>query len=150
MERLTNKDYEKDRFYLNCDPECKKPSCEECPDLIHTVKRLAEIEDILGDKYNLDRLRELVEADRDGRCVVLLCKVGDKIYKLFRKNVIELEVENIVCWSSGFWKLSAHTDRRYTHWNSFEIDFSDFGKTVFLNYEQAEAALNKMKEVESE
>lgn len=29
------------------------------------------IEDILGDDYDLDRLRELVEADRDGRCVVL-------------------------------------------------------------------------------
>lgn len=27
----------------------------------------------------LDRLRELAEADRDGRCVVLPCKVGDTI-----------------------------------------------------------------------
>lgn len=31
------------------------------------VERLAAIEDILGDEYDLDRLRELVEADRDGR-----------------------------------------------------------------------------------
>ena len=29
--------------------------------------RLAAIEDILGDEYELDRLRELVEADREGR-----------------------------------------------------------------------------------
>nr|DAJ24990.1 MAG TPA: hypothetical protein [Caudoviricetes sp.] len=35
------------------------------------VNRLAAIEDILGDDYDLDRLRELVEADRDGRCVVI-------------------------------------------------------------------------------
>ena len=35
------------------------------------VLRLAAIEDILGDKYDLDRLRELVQADREGRCVVL-------------------------------------------------------------------------------
>ena len=35
------------------------------------VERLAEIEDIIGDNYELDRLRELVEADREGRCVVL-------------------------------------------------------------------------------
>ena len=40
------------------------------------VDRLAAIEDILGDDYDLDRLRELVEADRDGRCVVLPCKEG--------------------------------------------------------------------------
>lgn len=36
-----------------------------------TVDRLAAIEDILGDEYDLDRLRELAEADREGRCVVL-------------------------------------------------------------------------------
>lgn len=35
------------------------------------IHRLAAIEDILGDEYDLDRLRELAQADRDGRCVVL-------------------------------------------------------------------------------
>ncbi len=35
------------------------------------VNRLGEIEDILGDDYDLSRLRDLVQADRDGRCVVL-------------------------------------------------------------------------------
>lgn len=35
------------------------------------IDRLAAIEDILGDKYDLDRLRELVQADREGRCVVI-------------------------------------------------------------------------------
>ena len=35
------------------------------------IDRLAAIEDILGDKYDLDRLRELAQADREGRCVVL-------------------------------------------------------------------------------
>lgn len=34
-------------------------------------ERLSSIEDILGDEYDLDRLRDLVEADRDGRCVVM-------------------------------------------------------------------------------
>ena len=35
------------------------------------IHRLATIEDILGDEYDLDRLRELAQADREGRCVVL-------------------------------------------------------------------------------
>ena len=39
--------------------------------LKNIVLRLADIEDILGDEYELDRLRELVEADKEGRCVVL-------------------------------------------------------------------------------
>lgn len=35
------------------------------------INRLAAIEDILGDEYDLNRLRELAQADREGRCVVL-------------------------------------------------------------------------------
>lgn len=40
------------------------------PDVIN---RLAAIEDILGDDYDLDRLRELLEADREGRCHIGRC-----------------------------------------------------------------------------
>lgn len=36
----------------------------------NAVSRLAAIEDILGGEYDLDRLRELARADREGRCVV--------------------------------------------------------------------------------
>jgi hypothetical protein len=43
-------------------------------DLQETLKEIKS----LG---NLDRLRELAEADKDGRCVVLPCKVGQTIYK---------------------------------------------------------------------
>lgn len=39
--------------------------------------RANEIEEILDEDYDLDRLKELVEADHDGRCIVLPCKVGD-------------------------------------------------------------------------
>ena len=35
------------------------------------MSRLAAIEDILGEEYDLERLRELAQADREGRCVVL-------------------------------------------------------------------------------
>lgn len=35
-------------------------------DLWEAVNRLAAIEDILGDEYDLERLRNLVEADREG------------------------------------------------------------------------------------
>ncbi|OUN23569.1 hypothetical protein B5G34_00255 [Flavonifractor sp. An82] len=45
--------------------------------------RLADIEDILGEDYDLDRLRELVEADRDGRCVVSPCKVGSPVWRVY-------------------------------------------------------------------
>lgn len=34
------------------------------------IHRLVTIEDILGDEYDLERLRELAQADREGRCVM--------------------------------------------------------------------------------
>ena len=65
--------------YKECD------SAKSCNDCVHgrIANRLAAIEDILGDEYDLDRLRELVEADRDGRCVVLPCKFGDPVWRLY-------------------------------------------------------------------
>lgn len=35
------------------------------------IHRLVTIEDILGDEYDLDELKEMVQAKREGRCVVL-------------------------------------------------------------------------------
>lgn len=35
--------------------------------------------DIISDDYNFDRLRELAEADKEGRCVVLPYKIGSTI-----------------------------------------------------------------------
>ena len=58
---------------LECGEVCEsrnESGCIGCP-IANAFDRLAAIEDILGDDYDLDRLRELVEADRDGRCVVL-------------------------------------------------------------------------------
>ena len=43
----------------------------------HTCKRTLKN---IGLDLPYDRLRELVEADRDGRCVVFPCKVGDIVY----------------------------------------------------------------------
>lgn len=44
----------------------------------HAMKfywRLKSVEDILGEDYDLTHLRELVEADRDGRCKIIpVCK----------------------------------------------------------------------------
>lgn len=50
--------------------------------------RFAAIEDILGDKYDLDRLRELVQADREGRCVVIRPNsVTDDNYKIICRKI---------------------------------------------------------------
>lgn len=107
------------------------------------VDRFAAYEDILGEEYDLDRLRELAQADREGRCVVLPVKLHDKLYYVDKEQVRETEVESIHNWTSGRWKLSTHTDRQSTHWIGYEVDFDGIGKTVFLTREEAEAALRR-------
>ena len=90
------------------------------------VDRLAAIEEVLGDEYDLDRLRDLVEADKAGRCVVLPCKPGDTVYML-SKSFDDFFGERCIVICSQF-RLSL---------------ISKIGKTVFLTREEAEAALAK-------
>ena len=54
-----------------CVEVCEGMICEdeECSQK-WTWERLKLIEDILGNDYDLDRLRELVQADREGRCFI--------------------------------------------------------------------------------
>lgn len=130
---------------LFCDIATCKAAHEDCPHGIcsqrQTWERLKLLEDVLGDNYDLDRLRELVQADREGRCVVLPCKLHDKVFFIENGCVKETEVDSIHNWTSGRWKISTHTDRMYEHWKGYEIDFSGIGKTVFLSREDAEKAL---------
>ena len=74
VKRLTEKHVKKsDGHYMKCSEHCQNETlqCGECDELDRFVDRLGSIEDILGDEYDLDRLRELAQADREGRCVVL-------------------------------------------------------------------------------
>ena len=56
------------------------------------LDRLAAIEDILGDEYDLDRLRELAQADREGRVEIIEPDVYECI-KVVRKAQAALRRE---------------------------------------------------------
>ena len=45
--------------------------------------RLNTILNILGDDYDLDRLHELVKADRDKRCVIFKFGLGSTVYRVW-------------------------------------------------------------------
>ena len=68
---------------LECREVCERQGdvgCKTCP-IAKAFDRLAAIEDILGDEYDLDRLRELVEADREQRCFVFRFGFGSIVYR---------------------------------------------------------------------
>ena len=78
MKRMTAKEY----GMINAD------SVEGSMRLKKAVDRLSAIEDILGDEYDLDRLRELVQADRERRCVVIRPNsVTDDNYKIICRKI---------------------------------------------------------------
>ena len=88
--------------------------------------------------YDLDRLEELVKADKDGRVVALPCKVGDTVYFALLGKIIEKQVFSIVSFSNS--------TRIYCDGTSEYFRPEDIGKTFFLTREAAEAALEAMKD----
>lgn len=105
--------------------------------------RLELIEDILGDEYNLEHLKELVEADREGKCVVLPCRVGDKVYCIqsyFNDAKMRSE-KKVKCRVVDF--MQSLPD--LLECEGMIYKFSDIGKIVFLTREEAETALEKMR-----
>ena len=105
------------------------------------IHRLVTIEDILGDDYDLDRLRELAQADRDGRCVVVPVKLGQPVYCLqgyFNDATMKSE-KRVKCRLVDFIPVAS----KMFETNGLIYQFSEIGKTVFLTCEEAEAKLKE-------
>lgn len=99
---------------------------------------------VLNSIGSYDRLRELAEADRDGRVVVLPCKVGQRVFALLDtdKHISECEVKQIGMGNKiGFIGLEPIGARG----REYGVALNGFGKTVFLTREAVEKALEAMK-----
>lgn len=147
MERLTewNKSSYKHAYYPRCFEEpCYGNGCKikDCPFETAVCERLASYEDSgltpeeLKAPFTEDaminlaaqalgvepsRLRELAEADKDGRVVVLPCKV----YETDGVRVYEHAVRGIIYRTAG----------------GPDFDESTIGKSIFLTREEAERAM---------
>lgn len=170
MERLTEWNGEQTRhaYYPRCFKEpCYGSGCKikDCPFEIAVCERLAAYEDTgltpkevtaLGELFDyalkesktlteqltlLHHIRELAEADKDGRVVVLPCKVGDVVYGFHGEKTILPMVAKWIETNTDGWCIAV----QYTPMPPRFYRFSDFGKTVFLTREEAEKALQEME-----
>ncbi len=181
MERLTEWNDEQTRhaYYPRCFEEpCYGGGCKinDCPFETAVCDRLAAYEDtgltpercaefaradaegryiVMRDaeQEGVARLRELAEADKDGRCVVLPCKVGDVMYKLFREHTectsYQVRKDNYCCEGC----MVPCDSREVTVIRAIQPNslpevvryIEDIGKTVFLTREEAEKALAEME-----
>lgn len=150
MERISNKSP-----CLSCcsdrqigNPDVWQSDCYRCEKLPNwkakVINRLFDIEDILGDEYNLDRLKELVEADREGKCIVLPCKIGDPVW----------EVLDVCNFPGDCHETQTCKGCEYREIFKEKLAFSLYmisrnGKLeppYYVSEKEAEAALEKMKE----
>lgn len=163
MERMTEWNDEQTRhaYYPRCFEEpCYGGGCKikDCPFETAVCDRLAAYEDtgltpeeikapltedtiinLAAQALGVEpsRLRELAVADKDGRVVVLPCKVGDTVYFALLGRIIEKQVFSIVSFSNS--------TRIYCGGTSEYFRPEDIGKTFFLAREEAEKALAKME-----
>ena len=120
-----------------------------------------------AENMTVGRLKELAEADKDGRLVVLPCKGIDKLYvvgtkQIFECNVAEMylmddeTIEYLVnfecvdnCDGCPFnsWERETVSDEYHCggEYGDGSVSSKDFGKTVFLTSEEAEKALQEME-----
>ena len=124
-----------------CAPEEVLPK-DKADEIALKLMRLADLESLCS----YDRLRELAEGDKAGRLVVLPCKVGDRLYEVTgRKTISVYKVKAIRVELFGL----------FIEWDIVEgfvwqslagINAGEIGKTVFLTREEAEKALEAMKD----
>lgn len=99
MERLTEKHYGANDYYMTCSAECERDQCVECAELEKIANLLGAYEDTgltpsemrlmrmdmsiiraLFQGAEVERLKALAIADEEGRVAVLPCKVGDMVW----------------------------------------------------------------------
>lgn len=129
---------------MTCGEVCeKRESCNGCP-IADAFDRLAGIEDILGDTYDLGRLRELVQADRDGRCVVLPVKPGSVVRCVNGEPEKQEIVDCITIYAGGRMTYGFHEfgvkETYVDQWSEDEAE----------NYVPVESAEQALKEVEKD
>ena len=100
---------------------------------------------------DINRLRKLAEADKDGRLVVPPCKVGDTVWAIYNpwtgkllKKPIEAYANGMKMFSHGSYVNVLFDTRKINGTRDYEVNH--IGKTVFFTREEAEAALEAMKD----
>ena len=143
MERLTIPDVRVDEHTTRRSVIDVLAVQEHAMEIYHQLKIYEDIAELCG---GFARLREFAEADKDGRLTVLPCKVGEKIYYLNGKYIIQVEVVGYKVDETGAWLFIGETYNPETN-RAYHCDLETerIGKTVFLTREEAERAMGRKK-----
>ena len=117
-----------------------EPEAIETVKLALAAKHMVDLETL--NNTPISRLVELAEADKDGRCIVLPCKVGDTAYYLNGPYIIGFKVTGYMVDERGAWSFRGeYYDPEAKRMYYCAPDTDKIGKTVFLTREEAERAM---------
>lgn len=103
------------------------------------IKDWSDLCTIIGECGGIDRLRVLADANKGGRVEVLPCKVGDVLYRASPSGVVVHRVVNVVYRGlTSRWYIDTIPNLPYAS--------EELGKTTFFTREEAEKALEAMKD----
>lgn len=111
------------------------------PELVQETAELA----IWVHDNGIEKIKEWIKADKDGRLMVLPCKVGQRVFALLDtdKHISECEVKQICMGNKiSFIGLEPIGARG----REYGVALNGFGKTVFFTREEAEKELETMKD----
>ena len=132
----------------------------------HIWKRLNAIENILGDEYDLERLQQLVSADRDESVLVVASKriyesEGYRLFLIYNGEIVEgINVGAHINHDGAVYMTFVADEKTFPHrqpdsdhdidptdWLAYNIELSDkeFMEKVFTTREAAEAALANIR-----
>lgn len=144
MERLTIHDVRVDEHTTRRSVIDVLAVQEHAMEIYHQLKIYEDIAELCG---GFDRLREIAEADKDGRVVVLPCKVGDTVWIVGAvRKLYSAKVRTFFCGHTSAVRgddYDGHIHMIRT--TECDIPMQKFGKTVFLSREEAEKALQEME-----
>ena len=110
-------------------------------------EKICALYEAVTDGISLDRLEELCQAERDGRCVVLPFLPEETVYDVsdFFNGANQPEIYKL---KDGWWNVGLGADgvKFELTYEGIMINHEDIGKTVFLTRESAEAALKEVNE----
>lgn len=100
----------------------------------------------IGECGGIDRVKELAEADKDGRLVVLPCKVNDAVWITGSvRRLYSEKVRTFFCGNPSYSRGMADNGVKMIRTTGCDIPIHEFGKTVFFAREEAEKALEEME-----
>lgn len=147
MERLTTRKYN-GKAVVNCeyckshDIPCSLYGCRnqlkdrltEYEDIGMTPEEIRDMKEMLRISTGAipDNLQELLAADKDERIFILPVKLGTRVFRIVNGRSSK---------GNNFLNVRLY----YASWSNIREIKADFGKTVFLTREEADAAMKNME-----